>query len=762
MKTTIIKPLGLVLAFSFLFLSDSALAQKNYPKFVKGKVTTPCPSGDGGLDPLPGANVYWKGTQVGEMTDAFGFFKIRTDQATDTLVFSFVGYTTGYVLYEGQDYLEVTLAAGELIDAAEVVSDGGSTRMEMLDPRVAQTIDRRELTKAACCNLSESFETNASVDASFTDAVTGTRQIKMLGLDGKYVEMTKDNLPAIRGLATIFGLYNVPGPWVDQIHISKGVGSVTSGYESMTGQINVALKNPVNAERVYLNLYGNQGGRGEINFHSRHNVGRKWGTILMYHTMYNNREIDNNKDGFMDNPLKEHAVLRNQWMYAGDRGLEGQYTVTGVLSNIYGGQMSDLASDDTNVNNLWRSSIKSKQFQASAKTGYVFPGQSWKSFGSQFSGEYYEQNSNFGERTYRGVQRYFRGNVLYSSIIGNTNHKFTTGVSYIYDSYDEDLDSLNYVRTEQVPGAFFEYTWSNIERFTLVAGMRVDDNNLYGLFWTPRMHFRYSLTENTSIKMVGGRGYRTANVIMENMGQLASNRRWVFESQANLPGFGLRPEVAWNYGVNFLHRFRLAYRDATLSLDFYRTDFEDQVITDLENAREVRFYNLEGSSFSNSAQAEFSWSPIRRVDVRVAYRWLEVKADFKQGRVDLPLVSTHRAFTNIGYETKKNDKEAQWKFDATFQWIGDQRIPSTALNDEEFQLEERSDDYFLLNAQVTRVFSKSFEVYVGGENLLNFQQPNAILSAEDPNSEFFDASLVWGPVFGSMVYGGLRWMPWSE
>lgn len=748
---------GLLVAFLCLAFSLTTNAQRN----VKGKVFVPCESGDGSLDPLPGANVYWKGSTSGTTTDPNGFFKLSTDQSTDTLVFSFVGYTTGYLAYAGQSYIEIQLTPGELLEAAEVVERSSGQRIEMLNPLITQSLDRKELTKAACCNLSESFETNASVDAAYTDAVTGTRQIRMLGLDGKYVETLKGNLPTIRGLSTVYGLYYVPGPWIDQIFISKGVGSVTSGFESITGQINIAMKGPTSAEPYYLNAYVNQGGRLELNLHTRQNVSRKWATAVMFHTEYNAMEMDNNRDGFMDNPLKEDLILRNEWKYQGDQGVEGEYSITAVAANSRSGQLSGL-SEGPGLSDPWRAAVQSRHFEASAKTGYVFPGRSWRSIGTQVSGEYHRQASNFGPRVYNGTQEFFRANVLYASIIGNTNHKFTTGMSFIHDAYDEELDSLRFTRTEQVPGAFFEYTWSHLERFTLVAGVRTDRHNLYGWYFTPRLHARYSLTENTSLKAVGGRGYRTANVIMENIGQLASNRTWVIDADPSLGGFGLRPEVAWNYGVNLLHRFNLRYREATLSLDFYRTDFENQVITDLENAREVRFYNLDGRSFSNSAQAEFAWSPARRVDLRLAYRWLEVKTDYRVGRLDVPLVSTHRAFANLAYETRPAKNDAHWRFDATFQWIGDQRLPSTEANPTAYRLDARSDDYYLLGAQVTRAFSKQFEFYLGGENLLNFQQPNAILSAEQPNSQFFDASLVWGPVFGAMAYAGLRWMPGGE
>ncbi len=757
MMKTKMKSTKLLLAFVVLLISASAFSQSDkQPKFVKGKVLVPRGGGHEEKDPLVGANVYWKGTQVGTMTDASGFYKIETENASDTLVFSFIGYTTGYVLWEGQDWVEVILQSGELLNEAEVVVETNTTQMQMLNPLGFQTLDQRELTKAACCNLSESFETNASIDAAYTDAVSGTRQIKMLGLDGKYVDMNKDNIPTIRGLSTVYGLGYVPGPWINQIAISKGVGSVTSGYESITGQINIAIKNPIEAEKYYFNFYGNNGGRLELNTHTRQNLGRKWATSVMVHANMNNIEMDNNKDGFMDNALKQMVILRNEWKYQGDRGVEGSYHFTVMHNNNEAGQLSSI-DPATIEGDLWKATTTSTHLEAAAKTGYVWPGKNYKSLGTQFSGEYHEQESTFGQRQYSGVQQTARANILYSSIIGTTDHTFTVGGSILYDDYDETLDSLNYSRTEIVPGVYGEYSWSRLERFTLVAGMRVDANNLYGVFWTPRAHFRYSFSENTAIKFMAGKGYRTSNVIMENVGQLASSRTWIIQSEDGVDGFGLQPEVAWNFGTNLMHNFRLNYREASISFDFYRTEFENQVVTDLENPREVRFYNLDGKSFSNSAQVEFSWSPARRWDLRMAYRWLQVQTDYASERLDVPLVSTHRAFTNASYETKKNDKNGQWKFDVTVQWVGDTRLPSTEANPEEYQLAARSEDYFLLSGQITKVFSERFEIYLGGENLLNYRQPNAILAAEDPNGQYFDASLVWAPVFGAMGYGGLRW-----
>jgi outer membrane receptor for ferrienterochelin and colicins len=703
-----------------VLLIQSAWAQESdNPRQVKGIVYTNFDasqgqdvSGEKRLDPLPGAHVFWKGTDQGTSTNAQGFFRLNTSEGKDTLAVSFIGYGTSYMVYAGQKQLEIVLTAGEQLEAAEISAERDATSISLLNPLNAQTLGRKELAKAACCNLSESFETNASVDAAFTDAVTGTRQIRMLGLDGKYTQIMTDNMPSVRGLAVIYGLNYIPGPWIDQIYISKGAGSVTAGYESITGQINVGMKNPENAEAYHLNVYGNQGGRMEINALTNQKVSDRWGTTLLVHSELNDTRMDRNNDEFLDNPLMKDIIVRNEWKYTGTKGVRGEYQVTGLAQESTAGQLNfdpDQAGDD-----LWGASRNTQQVEASAKTGYVFPLMNWKSIGSQFSGVWHKQDATFGLREYSGEQQTFRGNVLFSSIIGTTDHKFVTGVSYVHDAYKEQLDSAEYVRTEKVPGAFFEYTWTQLERFSLVAGMRIDNNSAYGLFWTPRLHFRYSVNENNSIKLGAGKGYRTANIIMENVGQLASSRRWIIESQDKVPGFGLKPEEAYNFGLNWTSKFRLNYRDASIQLDFYRTQFENQVITDLDQeTHAVYFYNLDGQSYSNSAQVEFGWTPARRVELRLAYRWLDVKADYKQGLLDVPLISTHRAFANVGYATKPNAKKAHWKVDVTTNWIGSTRIPFTGTNPEEYQLDERSEDFVQVNGQITRVFNESFDIYLG-------------------------------------------------
>jgi outer membrane receptor for ferrienterochelin and colicin len=232
--------------------------------------------------------------------------------------------------------------------------------------------------------------------------------------------------------------------------------------------------------------------------------------------------------------------------------------------------------------------------------------------------------------------------VLFSSIIGNTDHKFTTGASVVYDDFeeygnwayrlgDDEPHHETRARTEIVPGAFFEYTWTASERLVAVAGLRGDFHNMYGAFASPRLHIRYSIAEESSLKLVAGRGFRTANVLMEQLGSWASNRRWIIEDD-------LQPEVATNLGLNMVSKFKLNSRDASLSIDGYYTDFENRAVIDLYNSpTTVQVYNLNGDSRSITLQAEFDWSVHRRLDVRTAYRWVNAQTDFREDGLGLRL-----------------------------------------------------------------------------------------------------------------------------
>ncbi len=768
------RPRGLLVFFMVTALGWSTSC--NAQKTLRGKVFAPEDHSDHNheegehqgaqkFDPLPGATVIWKGSSQGVVTDGFGFFEIDARGATDTLRVSMVGYSTVDVLYSGEAYLEVPLEAGVMLGQADIVFEERSQSVSLLNPLNIQELNRKELCKAACCNLSEAFETNASVDASFTDAVTGTRQIHMLGLAGKYTQLLVDNLPGPRGLNVVQGLGFIPGPWIESIYISKGVGTVASGYESFTGQINVAHRNAETAEPLHINLFLAASGRMEFNHVSRHDVSRRWTTVLMTHGEWGQRANDRNGDQFLDMPLRKDAVVRNEWHFVGDRGWRANVSLNAVDMERDGGMMGETPR--------WSMITDVERAELNAKVGNVLPGKPGRSWGSQWTVATHRHRHSFGDRSYDGAQKTFQGKVLRMGSLGTDGPDFSAGVSYLLDDYFESgswsqpaipsdgasTDTLS--RTEHVPGAFLETTWSQNPRATVVAGLRVDQHNMWGTVVTPRLHARWSATEQTSLKLVAGTGFRTPNVLMEQLGAWASNRAWVIGD--------LEPERGWNAGINLTSKFKLAFREAELALDGYWTEFQSRAVVDLDqDPHAIHIYNLnDRESRSLTAQAELGWSVHRRVDMRLAYRW--VKATTQRlgaeaaGTLLDPFVPKHRAFTQWSYASKVDKSGGTWMGDLTVQWVGPQRTPRPDASFDDRQAAELERGFVVANGQISRSFSEGKDLYLGVENLLNYRQSRPIVAsalASDLGNDAFennmDASLVYGPIFGRMMYVGAR------
>ena len=705
----------------------------------------------GAFKPLTGASVIWLGTSTGTTTDENGVFNIK--HAGERLVISYTGFMPDTIAAFPTKDLKIILANGTQLNEVKVTSSRASTYISSNDPFRTTTITQKELFKAACCNLSESFETNPSVDVSYNDAVTGSKQIQLLGLAGVYTQLTVENLPGPRGLATSLGLNSIPGTWIESIQLSKGTGSVANGYESIAGQINVELKKPLNSERLYANLYVNDFGKTDVNLNLTQKLNNKWATTLLLHDdFFNNKKLDFNKDGFRDLPTGNLFSAINRWSYDNGKGLMSQFGIKLLNDNKTGGQVDYNESTDKFTTNNYGLAINTKRAEGFAKIGYVFPQKKYKSIGLQLSAFDHQQNSYFGLTNYDAHQQNFYSNLIYQSIIHTTTHKFRTGLSFVYDKYNEDFKADNYKRTEIVPGAFFEYTYTPSEKFDVVAGIREDHNSLYGWFTTPRLNVRYEPIKGTVIRASVGRGQRTANIFAENNGVFVSSRAVeIMRSDVN-GAYGLKPEIAWNKGISVDQKFKLFHRAANLGIDFFRNDFVNQVVVDVENPGTIKFYNLQGKSYSNSLQAEVSFMPVQRLDVRLAYRLFDVKTTYGDQLLQKPLTAQNRAFANLAYEVKG------WKFDYTVSYNGSKRLPSTASNPATYQRADYSPSFVTMNAQVSKTLGKqhTFDVYVGGENLTNFYQKNAIIAATQPFSEYFDASLIWGPITGRMLYGGIR------
>lgn len=707
--------------------------------------------------PVVGANVFWLNTSVGAVTDIDGKFTIPYETSYKQLVISYVGYQTDTLTITQPKYIKHYIKASGELDEVTITSRKQSTLKSYMKAANIITVSSDELLKAACCNLSESFETNPSIDVNFSDALTGARQIKMLGLTSKYILITTENVPSIRGASQAFGLSFIPGTWVESIQITKGAGSVTNGFESIAGQINAELQKPSTDNRFFANFYAASSERMELNTHINTKVNDKWSTGFYIHGNTHQKKHDVNNDGFMDMPLYNQVNVMNRWQYTNpEKGLVSFINVRYLNDAKQAGQLNFDPNNDKLTTNAWGSEIDTERFEVTTKFGYVNPEVPWQSLGVQFAFSTHKQDSYYGLNTYDIHHNSVYSNLIYNSIISDSRHKIKTGVSFTYDHYDEFAINTDFERSERSFGGFFEYAYDNLDKLTLTAGLRFDTHNLLGEFVTPRLHLRYTPWEKSALRFSVGRGKRSANIFAENQNMFATSRTVnILNTNGNI--YGLDPEIAWNYGLSYLQGFNLFERKGDITFDFYKTDFQNQVVVDWENPQEVNFYNLKGNSFANSFQVEVNYNVFEHFDFRTAYKYYDVQTKYLTGKLAKPLTPKHRFFANASYETNKEEGElSNWKFDLTYNWLSEQRFASTSSNPAEFRLPEESPTVGTLNAQVTKVFSPKFEVYVGGENVTNVRQNNPILGANDPFGSNFDTTFVYGPVFGSMYYAGLR------
>jgi outer membrane receptor for ferrienterochelin and colicins len=717
----------------FFLLSHFVNAQNP----ITGKITSES------NETLVGATIRILNTDKGTITDQNGYFELVV-QPKDSLVVSFIGYENDTVVVYGKSNVQIKLKedTGQM---NVVVVESESTMIDNLEPRHAEVILEKELLKAACCNLSESFETNASVDVSLTDAISGAKMIQMLGLDGRYVQINRENIPLVRGLSSRFGLGYVPGTWIQSIDVGKGAGSVVNGFESMTGQINLEFKKPEINEKLYVNLYTNSFGRAELNYNQSIQLNDKWHAGILTHIDHFNQNIDKNEDGFLDLPKSQQINVLNRYKYTSEQRVF-QTGFQYMIDRKAGGQTGFGFDEDASNSSAYGFFNQTKKFELFGKLGLLFPQQPYKGWGFIYSLSHQDIEADFGRTPYQGKESTGYINVINQNIIGTTFHQYKTGFSLLYDQFEESLNDSSFNRTEIVPGAYFEYSYLPNDNFTLVAGQRLDQHNIYGTYFTPRIHARFQQGEATTLRFSAGRGYRTPNVITENM-------RFLFSSRNLSNTEEIQPEIAWNMGTSWVRNWRIRNRDLRTVFDYFYTHFENQLIVDLDqSSSSILIYNLDGTSHANSFQLEAHYPFNEFFEMKAAYKYYDVVTTLSDRLMDAPFIAKHRFFLNGSYATKFD----KWKVDATFNWIGRKRLPDTSDKPTEFQSPNYSPDFILLNGQISRGF-KWGSVYLGVENALNFKQPAPIIDAENPFGNNFDGSMVWGPIAGRVIYTGLRY-----
>ncbi len=703
---------------------------------------------EGGTSPLPEARVGWVGG-ITVLSDLDGRFTIAPPLAWPAKLFvGAFGYTNDTLELAAPPTapLAFVLDGSVQLGEARVVERQQSTILSTRTLQAIESITQKELKRAACCDLSESFETNATVDVSFSDAISGTKTIRMLGLDGKYAQLSMENIPFVRGLSSSYGLTLIPGPWIGSINVSKGVGTAVNGPNAMTGQIELCLLDPLDAPPLFANLYVNSQGRTELNVNAAQKTGKNSANLLMAQGNLFQGAMDQNNDGFLDQPYTKRFNILDRWMYASDK--RTTQVIARYVTDIREGGSMHGTPGLHEEHDKYQVNIDNAMLDAIVKNGWIMGPQGRESIGLMVAGRQHFVTSRFGDRLYDGRQHSFYGNATYQRKLGDKGDQVKAGLSFQFDDYKElfrqDTQRIDLGRVERMPGAFAEYT-RHRGNFTLVAGVRGDMNSAFGNAVSPRLHLKYDLGPLTTIRVSSGYAFRTANPLIESASALASSRQVVFDGPLGM-------ERSWNHGISFLHKFRWMGRKWSFGLDAYRSDFTQQLVTDLDRSPQVlAFYMLDGASYANSALADITVELTRQLELRTSYRWYDVRTTYDGVLRERPFIPTHRGMVDLGYESRNE----RWRFDVSGHFFGSSRIPSTASNPEAYRLPERAPAYATLNAQAT--YAKgAWEFYIGGENLTSTLQTRQIIAAEAPFGPYFDASLIWGPTNKVMAYAGLR------
>lgn len=692
---------------------------------------------------LEGARIFFINTNRFVLSDSKGNFRLDTSGIQDKrVVAQLLGYASDTFAIT-INKLQIQLRKVISLKEAQVSFEKSGVMISM-QPIKTEIISIKEIKKAACCNLGESFETNATVDVTYKDAITGSKELQVLGLSGSYIQLLTENAPLISGLGITYGLNGIPGTQIQAINIVKGPGSVIFGPESMSGMINVDLHDPEKADKWFINAYLDENFRRELNIDRGIKVNPNLNTYLSFHIDDMTRKVDENGDGFLDMPLVRNINLLNKWKFNNNKGLMSQLSFKYLYEQRMAGEMDFDYSRSYADMSSWGQKLGTNRFEVYGRTGYVIPTARYNSFGFQYSFVRHEQTGYYGIRKYDASQNLLSLRAIYNIELAD-KHSINIGLSLKSENILEQFDTLNLNRTEQTPGVFIEDTYKASPRLTFIAGYRIDYLRSK-LYHTPRFNVKYSITEKTDIRASIGTGVRLAHILAENPAFLVSSKEFRIANN-------IEPEQSLNYGVNLTHEFNLFYKKGSLNIDLYRTEFQNRLRVDLDaDPLVVNVYSLANSSFSNTFQSEFVYKVLKTVEMKLAYKYLDVQSNFQGTFIADPYIAKHRFLTTFSYESF----DRKWRANIGFNRVGSKRLPKAHPHFGTENLKLKSPAYTIVNTQITRVFKK-WEVYLGAENLFDFKQMTHLLGSDNPYGPYFDASYIWGPMDGRRVYIGFRY-----
>lgn len=506
-------------------------------------------------------------------------------------------------------------------------------------------MNQESLFRAACCNLGEAFVNNPSVDVNYSDAATGAKEIKLLGLSGRYVQMLTESQPNYRYLAQPFALEFIPGQWLKSISVSKGASTVKNGYEGMTGQINAEYLQPEDEQHIEGNIYADSETTTEVNVEGNIHLNKALSTELLLHVSKNWMDMDNNHDGFMDTPRHENYNIQNRWAYFSERYI-GHYGISALKDKRQFGMSHHFDpvmftrkeySEEGDVTEkqepipLWQGNIDNERYEMYMKHAFILNREHGTNIAWMMNGSLHNTGMNVGEKPqhirdynpenpfasqldpadfdgrnmpykysgYQAKQRSLSTQLMFESNLGRY-HSISLGASLSLDAIDDTLQYLNasswinYETSmsaqnfrENTVGGYAQYTFNLNSRLIAMAGMRVDNSSLHGTFFTPRAHVKWQIADWVNLKLSAGRGFRTVHPYAENYALLASGRQLSVYSgdigEAPQKNKLFMQEKSWNMGAALGFDIPLGNRNMKLNAEYFYTTFQNQMVIDYRN-----------------------------------------------------------------------------------------------------------------------------------------------------------------------------------
>lgn len=694
---------------------------------------------------LEGAVIYWMESQTGTTTNANGYFKIDRAEGDLHLILSLTGYQKDTVLVDIESTYQVfVLREGILLNQVNVESQRQSNSFSRIEALNIESLEKKEFKKAACCSLSESFQTSNAVDVSYTNASTGTKEIQFLGLRGLYSHFLIENREAFGGILSSTALDLIPGTWLDKVNIQKGASDVKSGAQSMTGGINVQLKKPFEDYPIFVNLFGDLHGRFESNIH----LNKQWSEASSSGVYFNlgsfSNRRDHNGDSFIDEPGMQriNTMVRN--IFFGDK-FEGQVNAQIVYEDRSGGQLYR--------DNAYDISQDTRHYNLSGNLGFVGFEKEFQSTGSIYNLSRSEIKSSFGGKSFIADENRASIQLLYNHPFGDGRHQVVLGPQFDYHkAYEEYNTTLSQRYEEKIAGIFSEYTFRNNmhldNKLTITAGLRADWIIDDQLMLIPRASIRYLFADDWTFRASAGRGYRHGRLLSDHIFYFASSKQWNISTNNFL-------EKSWNTGFNVVGKPYLNGKELQVNFDIYNTWFEQQTILDLDqDYNTINVYELNGKSKALQLITTISYPVMDWLNLKLGMKYTETKSQYVQAYRSVPMVPKYRGLISLDMESENK----KWLWNISSNYVGRMRLPDKNNVPHEFIHDHVgfTNPYLLLQSQLTYT-SRYWEFYAGCENLLNKTQHNAIIDAQNPFGPYFNAAEVYAPVSGIKPYIGLKW-----